>query len=1609
MESGHWFHTNAEVDVCTGWDGLTLTLPREVEVPLAVNIDGSPTYFRNRFFQYHVNKGGMYSPVEWAWDDRGFVSTMMEIVQPSQLVAIAESNNDAGKTLRILGLDSNNRTLHSQTNSGIGVDGLILSIHSLQDFQNGNLPSAMNYAIIGADDAVIKRREATTSPLTDITTSLAFAGGEPVQTNAELSYTQGQTYYAGTSVDNGNNTYTTKLYTDQLNAINGQYPVERTSTSNDGGTLIDSRNAKALTSVNFINGAPSVVLTNGNEITFTKNNDLDLPAPLVENQVYFSSSPDSENLFVYNSLTDAVNDTNRVYMSGGSKGGSGYSSSPSVTFSAPAGDTAATGHAVVTNGVITSIVVDSGGSYANTHVPAITITDSTGSGARAAAVMGALGGRLIVSSVALLESNFSVNIRKPINAITELLFEIPHTYADGDIVQAFANGGVLPKPLVAAQNYYVHAIDEYTITLHENNTDAISGKNPIILTSTGSGNVSLVKQIPAAVAIGSENNIISPAFTLPTASGSGAIITAQPSGIVTSINVTTQGVGYSSEPKVHFSSAGGSGYSDTSSGRPSVVFFGSGTGATASVTINSNGSVSGVTMLTSGTGYTPNTTVEFVGGSGTGAAGIVNVNPDGTIAGVTLQELGSGASARAILGQSGSDKGKVLQVVINNAGSGYVSAPLITIDAPADPSVWGGSTQSYIIGDFVKYTTPLSSIANWLANTAYNVGDLVQYSGSPYRCTTATTGDATFPVSKFTAYGLTYYYSSKTNHAGTPDQDAINWSQQAVSAWANSHAYVVGELVQSGGNFYRCKTAFTSASSGGIDLTKFDQISAWDNSNKYNNGTDLNSYAAYSGSCYKSNYIHTGLPDGDSQNWQTYTPTTAVAQAILTTSFINNYTIVNGGSGYTYPPSLKVVGGNGTGAVATTIIKNGAVTGVTVVAEGTGYTTAPSVVVTPSTGVFVEFSSTGTLPEPIQQGVSYRAEAPSSSTSFTIVNPDYSPVAITSTGTGTFYIAITRSFSVGFNGVWQGDFAGLNNGDTIYFGTDYLLPQTIPFQIDNGVTPFYIRPFDATHANIYDNQDIASANNWDSGTTYTTGQAVAYQGDIWIASSTMPAHPNQIPTTSPYWARVQALPYDASVTYQSGYYATYAGSVWRAIATNTNVIPTQGSYWTFVAADTTAPTYSSGTTYQKNYRVTYGGQTYIALQATTGNLPTNTTFWTTSPISSFYYNSATSYTGNNYVYYSSSNLSLWVGLQPSLGQYPPYSNPLVADPAFWNKVPPVEVSVFGSGQTYYAVRVDVCPVIYNQTFVLDNLEYLNYENNKVILKISSTGTLPTPLVNGNVYQFIKNSYGLQILNQTLSGIGTGAITLSYESSALEVPTSSFIANNHLFETGTKVGIVVSSGNLSSQATGTINQEPANYYVRRIDSNTFEIYDTFNNANNIQSTVGRKVSDSIATFFVDGIYDPVLVKSVSSIDKPVTDGYVSLYALDYGRSNDMTLIGQYHPTETNPKYRRIKLGKPCAWARILYRVRHPNITSVYDYIPLENERAIIAAVHAVDLEDKDFIDQSVKYWQIAIGYLKNQQESMDGHAMTPPQINNITYGDGTDPVIDSGYWGNNGYF
>jgi hypothetical protein len=1214
MQSGHWFHTNAEVDVCTGWDNQTITLPRNIEVPLGVNVDGSPTYFRGRLFQYHVNKGGMYNPVGWAWDDRGMVATQMDIRQPAQLVAVAEHEADAGKIIRVIGTDSSNRDLRSQMDDGTGVDGLLVPIHAQSDFP---------YGTIQPDGVTITTRTSAIEPLTNFEsgeahglTSGPSATLEILTGETPVDLFSGSEYYIGVVDDT-----TIQLHQSELDATYGNNPIKLQSilgTEPNSIRLTDSRQAQLQTVVN-LGAQPSITIDSPNEVNFYKTNEsTPLPSPLKENVVYYVNALDLYNLQVYANRVDAQNRTNPILLSGNN-------------------------------------------------------------------------------------AAFKVGIRKAMTAQTKLTFTSASGFYAGDSVEAYTNGGVLPQPLVVGQSYYVGTVDgdPLSITLHSTYADAIAKTNSINFVTAGSGSFSVAKLIPATAIAGVENNISAVGFNLPTATGAGATLSPQVVGPVTSAAITNGGTAYSSAT-ASFSDAGGYNYISV----PSVEVAGGAytTKATAHAVLATDPAtslqyVSQVVIDSAGTGYDPVNPPKIVFSGGLAASGFeasasVTISGGGVSA-ITLNTVGSGVAANVLVNTISRT---VNGILLTSPGAGYMYPPRITLSAPQpEAGVFTGS---------------IAANSKQLVVTSLQSGTI------------------------------------------------------SVGATISGTNVVSGTKIN----------GFVSGTNGGVGTYTIDTENTVAS-------TTINS---------------TAVPG-----------TQATASCAVTTSFIKAIKVTNGGSGYTNVPAIAITGGQGTGAVATAVINGGAVTSVIMVAQGTGYTSQPTATVKPSTGVFVQFSSTGTLPQPLEQGNSYRAESPSSANTFTVRNVDYSEVNITSTGSGNFYLVVSRTFGIGFTNKWVGDFAGLATGSQISLQTDYQLPITNP----------------------------------------ATG-----------------------PGSLGYLSKI---------------------------------------------SDTEA-----------------------------------------------------------YLYQQSNLTTLY------------------------------QVQQIGVGQSYLSYSLNGTPVVYEDTIQLDSSVYLSVGQK---VRFASSGTLPSPLsgdTDYTIYSITGNGVVVSIGQSpiTFTSLGVGQLVLNVVRDFTVLPSLSIVCNNSLIETGNQLTVRPAQGDsLPFPLMASTYSTPHVYFARRSGSQNFELYDTLAHAQNTSSTVGRvefeTTGDSISsTFFTDLVTSQTLVKAVRHVEKPVTVGYVSLYAFDYGRSNDMALIGQYHPSETNPKYRRIRIGKPCAWARIIYRVKAPEITSIYDYIPIENTRAVVAAVHAVDLEDKDFMEQSQKYWQAALMYLKNENDSMDGHAMMPPQINNETYGDGTDCVM-----------
>ena len=149
-------------------------------------------------------------------------------------------------------------------------------------------------------------------------------------------------------------------------------------------------------------------------------------------------------------------------------------------------------------------------------------------------------------------------------------------------------------------------------------------------------------------------------------SGTGATAAVTVNGSITEIVVTAGGSGYTSSPLVSIVGGGGSGAA-----------------ATAIVT---KGVVSSILMNTNGTGYTSQPSITIVGGGGTGATATASVR--GPVKSVSVTNggasytsnptvtlnSGSGAVAQAIV-----SNGRIISIAIISAGSGYTTAPSVTI------------------------------------------------------------------------------------------------------------------------------------------------------------------------------------------------------------------------------------------------------------------------------------------------------------------------------------------------------------------------------------------------------------------------------------------------------------------------------------------------------------------------------------------------------------------------------------------------------------------------------------------------------------------------------------------------------------------------------------------------------------------------------------------------------------------------------------------------------------------------------------------------------------------------------------------------------------------
>lgn len=136
--------------------------------------------------------------------------------------------------------------------------------------------------------------------------------------------------------------------------------------------------------------------------------------------------------------------------------------------------------------------------------------------------------------------------------------------------------------------------------------------------------------------------------------------------------------------------SGGSGYTTTPITTINVTGSVTGSGAIATLIIGTTGNITGVTIVSGGTGYTAGVDITFSSVTGVGGVGTAIINGGGVITGVTIVNAGVGyVNGNSIVFTTGGAviqpiisrvTGSVIATKIIKSGSGYSGIPAITIN-----------------------------------------------------------------------------------------------------------------------------------------------------------------------------------------------------------------------------------------------------------------------------------------------------------------------------------------------------------------------------------------------------------------------------------------------------------------------------------------------------------------------------------------------------------------------------------------------------------------------------------------------------------------------------------------------------------------------------------------------------------------------------------------------------------------------------------------------------------------------------------------------------------------------------------------------------------------
>jgi len=429
-----------------------------------------------------------------------------------------------------------------------------------------------------------------------------------------------------------------------------------------------------------------------------------------------------------------------------------------------------------TNGIATISAITGGSNYTNGTYSLVPLTGGTGTGAVATVVVSGNA----VTSVTLTTAGSGYTVADSMSASATLLGNGINTLTTGSLVGgvAYGPGTYTNVPLTGGSGSNAQATvvvgaggDVTSVTMTSRGINYTAGNS---LSAAASNLGGVTNGVATLGAITGGTNYTNGTYTnlpLTGGAGTGARATVVVSGnAVTSVTITTKGSNYAVANSLSASAAnigngintlgtitGGGAYSfngvvnfSIASGGTGYgpgnytdvpLTGGTGSGATANITVAAGGNVSVCTIVNSGVNYTNADILSAnnadLGGAGSGFQLVVNNVGASTFTNVPLTGgSGTGAVATIVVGTSGS----VTSVTLTSRGRGYIASNIMS----ANSSSIGGTGAGFVVPVASLYPSSgfAVPVATVVTSSGFSIPVNTVYASSGFAFTVASLGNA---------------------------------------------------------------------------------------------------------------------------------------------------------------------------------------------------------------------------------------------------------------------------------------------------------------------------------------------------------------------------------------------------------------------------------------------------------------------------------------------------------------------------------------------------------------------------------------------------------------------------------------------------------------------------------------------------------------------------------------------------------------------------------------------------------------------------------------------------------------------------------------------------